>query len=484
MVSIYRKKGVIYTKPEMGDNFCFEIFFPHGQKFSTFNFQLSICTLCINQNFTFATQLICKKNMIYLRNATYIDPVSMEFVEGNIKVAEGADETIEFINVIPDFDGKNEIIDCRGKIVTQSFACGHHHAYSGLACGMPAPAKNPANFYEILEQIWWKLDKCLDRETIEASAWATAMACIRNGVTFIIDHHASPNFIEGSLDILAEVFDKAGISHLLCYEISDRDGLDKSARALNYTDDYLTRHQGLIGLHASFTVGNETLDAAMKLVEKHDSGLHIHVAEDLFDQQHCKETYGMGVVQRLANAGALETHKTILAHCLHLSDEERLLIKRSQVYVAQNAESNLNNRVGSFSANGLGYNTMLGTDGMNSDMLRSMRMAYFTGQGREAITPATAYYRLRKANEYVRFNDYKGDTANNLIIMDNTTATELNSDNLLGHIVFGWDSRNIRHVISSGKIVMKDGVFQNFDEENTLKFTREQSRRLWQNMQK
>ena len=189
---------------------------------------------------------------ILLKNATYINWETLEFTNTNILVNEGVDENIQFISNLEKVDNSkiSETIDCSGKLVTKSFAVGHHHAYSALAKGMPAPKKNPENFYEILQYVWWTLDKCLDKETVELSALVTAMACAKAGSTFVIDHHASPNYIKGSLELMAKAFEKVGVNHLLCYEITDRDGMDKAQQGLQETEDYLKTRQGLVGLHA------------------------------------------------------------------------------------------------------------------------------------------------------------------------------------------------------------------------------------------
>jgi cytosine/adenosine deaminase-related metal-dependent hydrolase len=179
---------------------------------------------------------------ILLKNGTYINPDTLEFTTSHILVDEGENGVIKFIKNIPS-DPNIHLIDCTGKYITQSFVCGHHHVYSALARGMGAPKKNPENFNEILKYVWWTLDKCLNAEMIEASALYTAMACVKNGVTFVIDHHASPNAIKGSLEIIANAFEKVGTSHLLCYEVSDRDGLDKVEEGLAETAEYLKIHQ-------------------------------------------------------------------------------------------------------------------------------------------------------------------------------------------------------------------------------------------------
>ncbi len=415
--------------------------------------------------------------MILLKNATFIDYKTLEFKQTDILIEEGKNGKISFSN---NLDEKNaEIIDCAGKIVTKSFAVGHHHVYSALARGMGAPKKNPENFYEILKYIWWTLDKSLDKDMIKASALATAIACAKAGSTFVIDHHASPNFIEGSTDIIAEAFDRVGVSHLLCYEITDRDGLEKAEKGLAETENYLKKNQALIGLHASFTVGEKTMQKAADLMQKYNSGFHIHVAEDRYDQDHSLINYGKRVIERLNDYGVLNSSKTILGHCLHLSENEKELINNSNAWVVQNVESNLNNNVGYFNAEGLGEKIMLGTDGMHSDMLRSAQQAFFVGQGFDNIDYPGVYKRFRNVHNYIAENNFTGDGENNLVILDYKSPTPVNKDNFLGHFVFGFNSNDILHVISDGKLIVKNKVVQNVNEPEILQFAQEQAKRLW-----
>jgi cytosine/adenosine deaminase-related metal-dependent hydrolase len=418
---------------------------------------------------------------VYLKNASYIDWQTLEFRNTSLKVNEGADGKIEFINEIPS-DATGEIIDCKGKFVTKSFVCGHHHVYSALARGMGAPKKNPRNFYEILKYVWWTLDKCLDKDSIEASALVTAIASAKCGVTYVIDHHASPFAVEGSLEIIAKAFEKVGVSHLLCYEISDRDGYDIAEKGLAETENYLKYHPGLVGLHASFTISDETLERAVQLADKYDSGIHIHVAEDKYDEELCVRNYDQRVVERLHDAGVLNFSKTILGHCLHLEDKEKELIKNSKVWVVQNSESNLNNNVGYFNSRGLGDNIMLGTDGMHSDMLRSAKSAFYVGQGFDSIDYPGFYKRFRNAHRYLNSNGFANDGENNLVVLDYDTPTEINQSNFLGHFLFGIEAKHVQHVISGGKLIVKDRKVTTVNEEEILEFSKEQATRLWERM--
>ena len=418
---------------------------------------------------------------IYLKDANFINSETFEFYQGHIKVNEGIDASIEFVDAI---DESAKVIDCKNKLVTKSFAIGHHHVYSALARGMAAPKKNPENFYEILKYIWWTLDKNLDKDMIEASALVTAIYAAKAGSTFVIDHHASPFAVLGSLETLAQAFDKVGVSHLLCYEISDRDGETSRSQGLQETENYLSSgRQGLVGLHASFTVSNQTLKEAVELAKKYDSGIHVHVAEDRYDQDHSLINYGKRVIDRFDEAGVLDFDKTIIAHVLYLSENEKRLLRDSAAWVVGNMESNLNNSVGIFRADGLGDRVMLGTDGMHSDMLRSSQMAFFAGQMAEKPGFDTIYNRLRNSHRYLKENNFKGDGDNNLVVFDYDSPTEFNSVNFLGHMIFGLDSRHVETVISDGKVIVENRKVTTVNEEEIYTFAKDVGNSLWKKMQ-
>ncbi len=421
---------------------------------------------------------------LYLKNTTYVNWETLEFKRTSIKIHQGLAGGIEFVQEVAETDS-DTVIDCTGKLVMKSFACGHHHVYSALARGMGAPKKIPGNFYEILEYIWWTLDKCLDLEMIEASALSTALYCAKNGVTFVIDHHASPFAIENSLETIAAAFDKVGVSHLLCYEMSDRDGDGPRQKGLEETENFLKNgNQGLVGLHASFTVGDDLLKKAVALAEKYDSGIHVHAAEDKVDQEYCLRDHGQRVIERFSAAGALNFNKTIMVHCLHLDQRERDLLHQSPAYVVQNTESNLNNNVGFFNAKGLGDNIMLGTDGMHSDMIRSAKAAYLVGQGTEAISPDGIYKRFRKVHHYLLENGFSGDGENNLVILDYDSPTEIHKDNFTGHFAYGMDACHVESVIANGRLIVKNRNVLTVNEDDILHFARQMGEKLWKKIKR
>ena len=418
---------------------------------------------------------------LYLTNATWLDPETFEQKTTTLAVEAGPFGGIRFDAPMPPaLEAGDRVMDCQGRFVTRSFGCGHHHIYSALARGMPPAPKAPTNFVEVLEYIWWRLDKKLDLPMIEASALATGLFCAKNGVTFVIDHHASPFHIDGSLETIAAALDRLGLGHLLCYEMSCRDGEAIKEAGLAETDAFLSSgRRGHVGLHASFTVDDDLLHRAVALARKHNTGLHIHVAEDKADQDHCEATYGKRVVERLHDAGALDLPKTLLAHCIHLSDHERQLISQSPVWVVQNAESNQNNNVGLGQYNSF-PRTMIGTDGMHSDLIQSTKAAYFiAGRAEGGMSPLAAYQRLRGVDEHARLHHAPGTTANNLVILDYDTPTPVTPDNFAGHFCYALTSRNVHTVISQGKVIVEDRQLTTVPEAEILAYANEQAKRLW-----
>jgi cytosine/adenosine deaminase-related metal-dependent hydrolase len=416
---------------------------------------------------------------LYLTDARFVDWRTLEITRGHLRVDEGPAGGVATVDAVP---AGATVVDCAGRLVTRAFAIGHHHVYSTLARGMPAPARTPRSFVEILELIWWKLDSALDEAMIRASALACAVEAARCGCTFVVDHHASPDAVEGSLGLIAEAFDRVGVSHLLCYELSDRDGPGPRDAGFAETERHLRERPGLVGLHASFTVSDELLERAVDLARRFDTGVHVHVAEAESDEAHCRATHGCSVAERLRRAGALDAPATILAHCLHLDDDERRIVRGSAAWVVHNTQSNQNNAVGQFDPRGLGDRIFTGTDGMHSDPLAGARAMYLEGRAVSGLAPLDAYRRLRRVHEYLERNGVPGDGENNLVVLDYPTPTPVTRENWPAHVVYGLAAGHVRTVISNGAVIVDEGRVQTVDEAAILAEAREQAARLWKRL--
>lgn len=425
---------------------------------------------------------------IYLKNAIWYDPDTSLLKTTTLAVEEGAFGGLITDAVIPpplERKPSDRIIDCTDRVVTRAFGCGHHHIYSALSRGMPSLSKSPKNFIEILQSLWWRLDKKLDHDMIEACALVTGLYCAKNGATFLIDHHASPFAIEGCLQIIDNALEHLGLGHLLCYELSCRDGEAIIEQGLAETDAFLsTGKKGHVGLHASFTVDDALLRRAVELAQKHRTGIHIHVAEGREDQEHCEATYGKRIIHRLAEAGVLDLSLSILSHCIHLDKSEREVLQKSPCWVVQNTESNLNNHVGIGQYNTL-PRVMFGTDGMHSDMIRSAQAAYFlAGQVGDGMTPQETCRRLRAIHAYTAAYEVPGDARNNLVIFKYDSSTPLTADNFSSHFCYAFDVRHIHTVISQGRVIVEDQQLVNGEETDILIYANEQAKRLWSMLKK
>ncbi len=333
---------------------------------------------------------------------------------------------------------------------TPGLVCGHHHLYSTLARGMPAPPRTPRDFREILELVWWRLDAALDLEMIRWSAMLGALEALERGTTAVVDHHESPNAIEGSLTVIAEACAEVGVRAVCAYGVTDRHGPDGARRGLAENERFLAAGgKGLVGVHAAFTCSDATLEAAADLAARFGVGVHIHVAEGLVDG---------GAATRI---GRLTRPDWLLAHCVHLPDRHGL-----EGIVAHNPRSNLNNAVGYAAPARLANPVVLGTDGIGADMLEEFRLAYALHRA-AAVTasPETAWGWLRNGSLLVPEAE-----------KDEVTWSYAPMDPW--HLAYTPGVRPQR-VVVDGEVVLDEGRPTRVDADEVRARAREQARRLF-----
>ncbi len=390
------------------------------------------------------------------------------------------------------------VIDCAGKIILPGFINTHHHFYSTLARGMAPPGEPAANFVEILERLWWKLDIALSNEDIAPSAQIPLIECIRNGTTTIIDHHASPSCRDGSLDRIENAVREAGLRASLCYEVSDRNtpgaGIAENERFIKKIGRGDGQIASLMGLHASFTVSDETVEKCVGIANDAGVGCHIHVAEDAADRADSLTKYGIPTVNRLHNLG-VTGEKSIFVHCVHVDEDEMDILASTDTIVVHNPESNMNNAVGVTKLLKLlekGILVGLGTDGMSSDMLAQMRTAYLLHRldnrdPRVAFTEAPRLLLQNNAEIAARqFGIHLGEIAPglpaDLAVIDYHPPTPLTEANFLGHLIFGLVDASVDTTICRGKVLMRNKQILTLDEERITALSRELAPEVWKRL--
>ena len=391
-----------------------------------------------------------------------------------------------------------EFVDAGGGVIMPGLINVHTHIYSGLARGLSIDGYNPSSFREILDGQWWKIDRHLTLDGTRASAWATVLDCIRDGVTTIFDHHASYGEIPGSLFAIKDVCRQAGIRACLCYEVSERDGPEKCAQAIaenagfarwaREQDDDMIR--AMFGGHALFTISDRTF---AEMVKANDgmTGFHIHVAEGMNDVYDALRNYGCRPVNRLLYNGILG-EKTLLGHCIHISPAEMDILRETGTMVCHNPESNMGNAVGCAPVLELarrGVLVGLGTDAYTHDMLESLKVL-LPMQRHNACLPGVGWGEamdmLFRNNPAICARYFKKPlgvlkpgAAADVIVMDYKPFTPFSADNIDGHMLFGMMGKNCRTTIINGKVIYKDRAFVDLDEEQINAFCLEESKKLW-----
>jgi putative selenium metabolism protein SsnA len=393
-------------------------------------------------------------------------------------------------------------IDGHGKLLMPGLINVHMHFYSTFARGLSLPAQ-PKNFHEILKMLWWKLDSSLDSEAVYYSALIPTITAVKKGVTAVIDHHASPNAVDGSLDRIEEALLQSGLRGVLCYEVSDRNGKEIAKKGLRENERYIKRCQmakdknsdylfdAIMGLHASFTVDDDTLEEAAELSRSLLRGCHIHVLEDGSDARITKEKYRSGVVERLKKFGILNDH-SVAAHCIHLTEEEKDLLALTKTMIAHNPQSNMNNAVGRTDIFGYlkrGAVVGIGTDGMSADLSPDIRIAMLLHKHdlKNYNVGWNDIQQMVLKNNPAIFEKVSGQKVGRIepgyladfILVDYFPPTPLTPDNFWGHFLFGIVDAEVDTSIINGKIAMKNKEIPDIDEEEIADKGKIVARRVW-----
>jgi putative selenium metabolism protein SsnA len=394
-----------------------------------------------------------------------------------------------------------EIIDARGQLVMPGNICGHTHFYGAFARGMAIPGEAPKDFPAILERLWWRLDKVLTLEDVRYSALVCLIDAVKHGTTTLIDHHASPNAIAGSLDVIAEAVEQAGLRACLCYEVTDRDGAERARAGIDENQGFLksqisnfkSQISAAFGLHASFTLSDETLEACR---DAHDGGFHIHAAEHESDQQDSLKKSGVRVIDRLNKFGLLGS-RSIVAHCVHIDNREAEILRETGTWVTHQPRSNMNNAVGAADVEGLlrlGVKVGMGNDGFSNAMWDEWKAAYLYHKAAHrdprrmsGNTIAEMAVTNNAALAGVFFPQAElgvlapGAFAD-IIFVDYHPTTPLDAGNLPWHILFGFENSMVTATICGGKILMKDRQLLFLDEAEITARSRELAKRAWERL--
>lgn len=420
-----------------------------------------------------------------------------------ILVQEGAIRKIgDQAELLQHYPGE-EIVDAQGQYVMPGNICAHTHFYGAFSRGLAIPGDPPANFLQILEKLWWRLDKALDDEGVRYSALVCLVDAIKHGTTTLIDHHASPNTIDGSLDIIADAVNIAGIRASLCYEVTDRDGFDKAERGVQENLRFIRRIQerrvedanlrAHFGLHASLTLSDATLTRAAELCPE-GIGFHTHAAEGVADELDSLEKSGMRVVPRLDAFGMLRP-QTILVHGVHFDDQEIALLAHRGAWLTHQPRSNMNNAVGVAPIEKIldaGVRVGLGNDGFSNAMWQEWKEAYFLHK--------LAHGDPRRMNGYtvtqmavdnnsalvtdlfdgLRVGYLQEGAAADLIFVDYHPFTPLTAGNLPWQILFGFQESMVTATMVAGKLLMYQRELLTLDEAEIAAKAMEIAKPTWQ----
>ena len=391
----------------------------------------------------------------------------------------------------PNFDG--EIIDGKNKILLPGLINSHTHIYSTLVRGASIPF-NPKSFRDILEQLWWKFDSKLDNETTYHSAMVYGLESLKNGVTSLIDHHASGIDILGSLGELKKaIVDTLGMRGIFCFETSDRFNVEEcitenlSGLSFDSSDS-----RGMFGLHASMSLSEETLNEVGNVIG--DSPIHVHVAESKEDEDDSLEKYNIRVVDRYIKHNLLNPD-SILAHCVHINEDEAKIISEKKAVIALNPTSNMNNAVGSFNIDIFRNNNIpiiIGNDGLGTNIAKEWTYFFFAGKASindpvgigfdELLSYINGSYDYFGKQMGIQIGKIKKGYVADFVLVPYLNPTDMDETNAFGHVFFGlFDNFKPSCVIVKGETLIEN-YRSIFDEETLYKNARISAKALWKRL--
>ena len=395
-----------------------------------------------------------------------------------------------------------EKLDARGQYVMPGNICAHTHFYGAYARGMAIPGPAPKDFPEILQKLWWPLDRSLDAESIQYSVLPCLVDAIKHGTTTLFDHHASPNAIDGSLDIIAQEVEKSGLRAVLCYEVTDRDGKEKMQAGIQENVRFLKRLKspllaGTFGLHASLTLSDSSLDLCRQSAPE-DGGFHIHTAEHEADEYDSLNKSGLRVIDRLQKHGILGT-KTITAHGVHFDAREIEIIAETGTWLSHQPRSNMNNGVGVAQIESMmraGVKACLGNDGFSNAMWEEWKTAYLLHKvhhrdprrmGGFDVAQMAIYNNAALANVFfpaATMGQIVPGAFADIIFVEYHPNTPLTAGNLPWHIIFGFQQSMVTTTIVAGKVLMKNRELLTLDEKEIGAKACEIAPKVWARYQK
>ncbi|WP_420643591.1 putative aminohydrolase SsnA [Candidatus Leptofilum sp.] len=439
------------------------------------------------------------------RIVTWADP--NEIIEnGGILVEDGRIAKIgssaELIAAHPDL----EQLDTGNQLVMPGNICAHTHFYGAFARGMGIPGPPPKDFPDILERLWWRLDRALLDLDTEYSALVCLVDAIKHGTTTLVDHHASPSALNNSLDMIADAVEMAGVRAALCYEVTDRNGPEEAIAGIGENVRFLYSLKeresellaGTFGLHASLSLSDETLANCVAAAADLDTGFHIHVAEHEADEYDSLHKYGQRVAPRLAEAGILGP-KSIVAHAVHVDAVEKNILRETGTWVTHQPRSNMNNAVGAADIEGmlrLGIPVCLGNDGFSNNMWAEWKMAYLMhkqvhrdprrANGMDIVQMAI-HNNAALADMFwpgKQIGRLVGGAAADIIFVDYHATTPLSAGNLPWHIIFGFESSLVTSTMVAGKLLMHNRELLTLDEAEITERSRQLAAEVWQRYEK
>ncbi|HZG16534.1 MAG TPA: amidohydrolase [Candidatus Bathyarchaeia archaeon] len=379
-----------------------------------------------------------------------------------------------------DVSGYDEVIDGKGKYVLPGLINTHGHVGMSLLRGYA----DDLPLQQWLQDKMWPLEAQFTADHVKWGTYLSIIEMIRTGTTTFVDMY-------DHMDEVAKAVTESGMRARLCRGMiglcSEEERQQKLREATTFAQNWHNQADGRITVmmspHAPYTCPPEFISQIVEKAVELDLPIHIHMSETRFEVEQNVKDYGVRPVAHLENLGVFN-RPTLVAHAVHLTDEEIEILAKYDVKVSHNIVSNLKLASGVAPLPKLlagGVSVSLGTDSTasnnNLNLFEEMKLAAILHKGVNFDPVAIpAEEALRLATRYGADGVFQADKLGSLevgkqadlIILDANQAHYHPAHNPISHVVYAGNGRDVTDTIVAGRFIMRNRELLTVDEERVI----------------
>lgn len=407
-----------------------------------------------------------------------VNPQNEVITDGAIAYENGQ---LIYVGKTPeDLSSYDEVIDAKNKYIMPGLVNTHGHLGMALLRGY----SDDTPLQQWLEENMWPLEAQFTGEHVKWGSSLSIIEMIRTGTTTFVDMY-------DHMGEVAKLVDETGLRAGLCRGMiglcSEEERKQKLADSVAFANEWHNQANGRIKVmmapHAPYTCSPEFIQQILEEADRLKLPIHIHMSETKWEVEQNVKDYGVRPVNHLENLGVF-SRPTLVAHAVHLTDEEIEILAKYDVKVSHNVVSNLKLASGVAPVPQMlekGVSVSLGTDSVasnnNLNLFEELKLAAIVHKGvtyDPVVVPAEQALRMATINgadgvfQKEQLGSLEVGKAADFIMIDANQAQYQPAHNPISHIVYAGNGRDVTDTVVAGKFLMRNRQLLTIDEERAI----------------